>query len=325
MNHLLKRSLLLVSVFALAASLLSPTPASAAGQALEINPPVLNLSANPGETIKTQIRLRNISPDALIVSGQVDDFVAEGEDGTPKILLDEGEESPYSLKGWVRTLSQLNLKSRELKSLTLTIDVPANAAPGGYYAVARFTGRPPELEGTGVSLSASLGTLILLTVKGDAKEGMTLESFSTTKDGKSTSLFQSAPITFVERVKNTGNIHEQPRGQVIIKDMFGKTIAGVNVNLPPRNVLPGSVRRFEQPLDKSVIGNKILFGRYTAELKMTYGAKNQTLTATKTFWVIPYTLIGIGIIGLIGIFILLRNMIKRYNRHIIKQASKRRK
>ena len=325
MKQLLKRSLLIASVFTLAVSIFSPTPASAAGQALEINPPVINLSANPGETVRAQIRLRNISPDALVVRGQIDDFVASGEDGSPKLLLDEGEVSPYSLKGWVRNLAQLNLKSRELKSLTLTIDVPANAAPGGYYAVARFTGSAPELDSTGVALSASLGSLVLLTVKGDVKEDMKIESFSITKDGKEGSLFQAAPITFVERIKNNGSIHEQPRGQVIIKDMFGKTIAGVNVNLPPRNILPGSIRRFEQPLDKSVIGNMVLFGRYTAELKVMYGANNQVLTSTKTFWVIPYTLIAIGIIGLIGIFILLRNMIKRYNRHIIKQASKRRK
>lgn len=325
MSQLLKRSLLLVSVFALTASFFSSPSVSAAGQALEINPPVLNLSANPGETVRAQVRLRNISPDALIVSGEVNDFVAQGEEGIPKILLDEGEQSPYSLKGWVRNLAQLNLKSRELKSLTLTIDVPKNAAPGGYYAVVRFTGRAPTLDGTGVSLSASLGSLILLTVKGDVKEKMSLESFNVTKDGKAGSLFQSAPITFVERVKNQGSVHEQPRGQIMVKDMFGKTVAGVNVNLPPRNVLPGSVRRFEQPLDSSVIGNKILFGRYTAELKMLYGANNQVLTATTTFWVIPYTLIAIGIFLLIAAFLVLRNMVKRYNRHIIKQASKRRK
>src|SRR5438105_15027462 len=66
------------------------------GQALEIAPPVINLTANPGQTIKTQILLRDISSGSLIVTGQANDFVAAGEDGTPKVILNEEANNPYS-------------------------------------------------------------------------------------------------------------------------------------------------------------------------------------------------------------------------------------
>src|SRR5579872_6683381 len=56
------------------------------GQALEIAPPVVELTANPGQSINTQIYLRDISSGPLIVSGEADDFAAAGENGTPKIL-----------------------------------------------------------------------------------------------------------------------------------------------------------------------------------------------------------------------------------------------
>ena len=292
-----------------------------AGQALEIAPPVITISANPGETINTKISLRDVSTSKLIVTGQVNDFVAGGEDGTPKILLDDdGTDNPYSLKSWISPLPQLVLKPREIKNLPVTINVPSNASPGGYYAVVRFTATPPELESTGVSLSASLGALILIRVNGDVDESMEIAEFSINKNGKTGSLFEKTPLEFVQRIKNTGNIHDAPTGQVMITDMFGKKVATVNVNLPPRNILPQSIRKFTQPLDSSVIGNKVLFGKYTAEFRMVYGADKEVITSNLTFWVIPYTLIGVGIAGLVIGFFALRFLVQRYNRHIIGKA-----
>jgi hypothetical protein len=292
------------------------------GQALEIAPPVLNLSGNPGETINSEISLRDVSTSSLVVTGEVNDFTANGEDGSPKILLEEGETSPYSMKDWFAPLAQLTLKSREIRKLPISISIPADAAPGGYYSVVRFTATPPELEDQGVSLSASLGALVLMRVNGQAKEGITIETFETAKDGKTNNLFEGGPINFVTRLKNTGTIHEQPAGTVTVTDMFGKTIGAVSVNQPVRNILPQSTRKFESPLDKSVIGNKILFGRYTATLKVTYGESNQTVTKQVSFWVIPYRAIGIAIIAMLITFFALRFMIRRYNQHIIKQAQK---
>jgi hypothetical protein len=296
-------------------------PSANAGQALEIAPPVIELKVNPGQTVTTQISLRGVSKDKLIVTGQINDFIAAGEDGTPKILLDANDEpDPYSLKPWVQPLQPLTLEPRQVKTLPVTIKVPATAAPGGYYGVVRFTATAPELKDTGVSLSASLGSLMLVRVNGDAKESLNIEEFSSNQNEKTGWLFESTPINFVERIKNTGNIHEQPAGQVTITDMFGKKVATVNVNLPPHNILPQSIRKFEQPLDKAVIGDMWMFGKYQAELKMTYGDNKQVVTSTLTFWVIPYKLIGIIIVVLIGGFFILRFMIRRYNRRIIAKS-----
>src|SRR6476469_3229649 len=114
------------------------TNPSSAGQALEIAPPVLSLTADPGQVIKTTLKLRNVSNDRLVVRGQVNDFVANGEDGTPKLILDDGETNPYSMKSWIQALPALNMKSKELQDLPVTIHVPAGSAPGGYFAVIRF-------------------------------------------------------------------------------------------------------------------------------------------------------------------------------------------
>jgi len=314
---------LCTGLYTLAAAAVTPTPpttSSTAGQALEIAPPVLNISANPGQTVTTQIKLRDVSTSKLLVKSQVNDFVAAGEDGTPKLLLDGSEPNPYSLKTWIDPIPDMLMEPRQVKDLPVVIHVPADAAPGGYYGVVRFTATPPELEDTGVSLSASLGSLLLLRVNGAAKEGLEIVEFSMNNGGKATTLFETTPLTFVERLKNTGNIHEQPAGQITVTDMFGNKIGLVNVNLPPRNILPASIRKFDQKLDHNIIGNKMLFGRYTANLVVTYGSNKQTVTKSIVFWVIPWRLIASVVVGLIIAFFVLRFAIKRYNQSIIDRS-----
>lgn len=291
------------------------------GQALEIGPTVLNLTANPGDVLNVNVSVRNVASTSLIVRGQINDFVAAGEDGIPKIILDESVESPYSLKTWVSTPAQMTLKSRELKTLPVTISVPSNASPGGYYGVIRFTSNPPELEGTGVALSASVGALIILKVNGEAKQQLSIQEFSTSKNGTTGWFFEAVPIQFTERIKNSGNIHEEPTGLVTVTDMFGNKVVNLMINQPPGKILPDSIRKFTQPLDSTSIGNRILFGLYHADLTVNYG-DGQTAKSSLSFWVIPYTLIIICIFGLVAGFFLLRYLIKRYNRAIIARSKK---
>lgn len=311
---------LLVGIFTPGLIARAQTITNEGGQALEIAPPVIILKVDPGQTIQTKIILRDVSNTKLIVTSQINDFVASGEDGTPKLLIDSNEPNPFSIKNWINPLPELTLESKKTKDLLVTINVPANAAPGGYYGVVRFTATPPELEDTGLSLSASLGALILLRVNGDAKEGLAIEDFKVSRDGISGWLFESTPIQFTERLKNTGNVHEQPVGQITITDMFNKKVATVGINQPPRYILPKSIRKFEQPLDSATLGKKMLFGRYTADLRVSYGSNNQTVTKSITFWIIPWRLILVIIVILIGVIITLYFVVKRYNRYVIKKS-----
>jgi hypothetical protein len=292
--------------------------ANETGQALEIAPPVTNLTADAGDVKTININLRDISSNALVVTGEVNDFTAAGEDGTPKLTLDANETSPYSIKTWIDTLQQLTLQPREVKTLPVTVRVPKNAAPGGYYGVIRFTATAPGVTGNGVSLSASLGALIFIRVSGDAKESVNFAEFYTTdKSGNKNWLFESQPVTFVARIQNAGNVHEQPTGQITVKDMFGNAVASVNMNLERRNVLPSSIRKFEADMDKTNVGNRFLFGYYTANIVMTYGANNQTVTSTVGFWIIPWRLVLTVLGALIVVVIVIRFLVKRYTDRVV--------
>lgn len=273
------------------------------GQALEIAPPLINLKADPGETVKTEIKIRDIAQTQLLVTGEVNDFTSQGEEGIPKVDVDGEERNPYSIIDWVEPLNQLLLEPQEIKSLPITIRVPADASPGGYYGVIRFTATPGELEQSGVALSASLGALIFLRVSGDANESMEIEELYASKNDRKSFFFDGQPIAFTQRVKNTGNVQEQPVGLLTVKDMFGKTIANLSFNLERRNVLPDSIRRFDTVMDESNIGSRILFGLYTAELTTTYGTDNELSTTEKIrFFVFPWQIV-------LGIFVALAAVI----------------
>ncbi len=307
------------------ADAVTSTPSNSQGLALEIAPPVLNFVVNPGETIKSEIAIRDISDSPLLVTSEINDFTASGdESGNPKIITDGSEPSPYSLISWVSKFPNLTLKPRQLEKLPLVIRVPANAAPGGYYGVVRFTASAPAGTTSSVSLAPSLGALIMIRIKGAATEKVSVAEFYTEKDDNRSSFFEEIPFNFVERVNNEGNVYEQPVGTILVKDMFGKPVVNINVNSESRNILPKSIRKFSQPMDKTALGTGILFGKYTAELKLNYGDK-LSATQTLSFWVIPWRLILLALFLVIVAIIGIRALIIRYNERILGRARRSRR
>lgn len=307
----------LIGVLIIIIGILLPTlPVSAqngAGQGLEISPPLIELSANPGDEVKTQIRLRNVTNGSLVTKAQTNDFVAAGEDGQPKLLLDETEQSPYSIKDWLTTIPSVTLQPQEQKTLEVTMNVPEDVGPGGHYGVVRFTGLPPEVEDTGVSLSASVGTLILVNVSGNISEQAKIAEFYTAKGEAKRWLFEYGPINLVQKIQNDGNVHIKPKGSVRVLNMFGKEVKSFQLNEAGGNVLPGSTRKFEQTLEQ-----KFMFGRYRVQADVVYGSENKIISRTISFWVIPYKLIFITLL----VIVLIIFLIKRYNKYIVGKARK---
>ncbi len=319
LSHYLVIAISLFTIAALPAfAATSPTPApSNPGQGLEISPPLMERVADPGQTMTLNIRLRNITTGTLVTKAEVDDFRAKDEQGDPQIILDPSETSSYSMKSWVTNVTSLTLAPQEAKTTQATVVIPKNAEPGGHYGVIRFTATPPGIESTGVALSASIGTLVLLNISGNAKEHLSYADFYAAKNGKKSSFFESGPINFVERIKNDGNLHEKPTGTVEIFNIFGHKTATLKINDPPHNILPDSIRRFDQTWT-----SKWLLGRYRARATLTYGVDKTVMTQTIIFWVFPWRFILIALAIIALAVWLLRRGIKGYNARIIAKANK---
>jgi len=292
------------------------------GQAFSISPPLLDLSADPGKNVTATIKLTNVSSGPLVISSQVNDFGSKNETGEPNIIFDN-KETPYSLKNWITPPAGFTLASKETRTVTVPINVPANAEPGGHYAVVRFTGTAKGEGQNQVSLSASIGSLVLLKVSGDVKQQAVVEEFyAAGKKYDKTSFFETGPIRLIARIKNEGNLHVKPTGTVVVTDSFGKDIATLRMNGDPakeddtpRSILPQSIRRFD-----TLLNEQNLFGRYKAVMNLSYG-DGKTLTSTSYFWVIPYKMIIAIIALLVAIFFALRFGLRRYNAFIVRKAS----
>lgn len=288
---------------------------STAAQGIQVSPALVELNAERGKTYNLSVKVVNVTLTKLSYTTTVNDFNSNSETGAANVLLNSTLPENASIISWVTAVPEFTLDTKESRTLTAQVTVPNDAEPGGHYGVIRFSGHAPELTGTGVGLSASTGMLLLIRVDGDIKESASLASFYTANSDRQQSLFETSPITFVTRIKNDGNIHIKPVGTIDITDMFGKAITSIPVNDTKSNVLPSSIRRFDNELKRDW-----MFGFYTANLTLGYGTKGQAITNTITFWVIPYKIILAGLFVLITLIFIASRLIKVYNRHIIAKA-----
>lgn len=308
-------SLVAVSVFAsLSQSVSAQSTNLNAAQGMQISPALVELNAVRNKTYTINLNILNVTAYDLDYSVSIEDFSASDETGSPKILIDEALPSSISMKDWFSHIEKFKLNARQSQKISFNINIPDNAEAGGHYGVLRFSGTAPEIESTGVGLSASAGVLILVRVDGDVKEEANLASFLASSNGKQPILIESGPITFITRIKNIGNVHVKPVGNIELRDIFGNLLETMPVNENKSNVLPNSTRRFESEYKKTW-----MFGRYSASLTLGYGTTGQAITKTIHFWVLPYKLIlSIVLIGATILFILSK-ILKMYNRHIIEK------
>lgn len=322
---------IIVSALALIATASAPAMAATAGSgnALRVSPVRTDLEIKPGNSKTIEVYVTNMSAETITLHPVVNDFVAgNDESGTPNILLDNSKSAPLrSFKKYVSALNDFSIKPNEQYTVKVTVAIPADADAGGYYGAVRF--EPADVDSSkNLSLSASVGSLVLVTVPGDLVEQASLASLETRKVDPKThqesigSFFTSGKnLVGAVRIKNTGNVQVQPFGKVLLKKS-GKVIATYEVNAtqPRGNVLPDSIRRFEFDISTKATS----FGKYTLEANLGYGSKGQLLTESKTFYVVPVPiLIAVAVVLLVIVFavLVLPKMIKSYNRRIVQKAT----
>lgn len=265
---------------------------------LSVSPPSFEISGNPGNTITNTVRLENLKSTPVRLAVDKRNFTAIGEDGA--IGLTE-EDSSFSLSSWITVdPSDVVIPARSTRTFTFSIKIPLNAEPGGHFGSLIFRTIPEgDLTGSGASVAQEIGSLILLRLAGETTELAKVESFATSK-----SFYEFGPIIFEERIKNLGNVHLKPSGNVTITNLLGQKVG--TVSLENKNVLPGAIRKIEGTWD-----TKWRFGRYTATAVMIYGTGNAQLANVTSFIVLPYRLIILIILILIILSLILRRFRKR--------------
>lgn len=323
--QILLLGLSMVSIVAVPALAATQSPSGGAGSGLKVSPVTTNLVMNKGETHTVTVYVQNVTKDAISLQAIINDFTAgDNETGQPQLILDPNQYAPtHSLKRYVAPIGNFTLQPGEQKGISVNIAIPQSAAAGGYYGAVRFA--PASVSGgSNVTLSASVGSLILVKVPGEVKEDLKLLSMDvrTSPDESPRVVFTSnSGLVAAVRFQNQGDVQEQPFGKLLLKQ-GDKQLASYEINndTPRGNVLPDSTRKFTINLDK--VG---MFGQYTIVGNFGYGSNGQLLTGQTTFYVIPVGLIIAAIVVLLliafAIFGLPR-LVKAYNRRVIRKASR---
>lgn len=304
---------------------------SRSANALTLVPPTLEFSAQPGQTLKQDIKLYNEGNDPLILYASTANFSAKDELGEPDFKFDQ---APEDLASWIVVPKDpITLAPKATEKVSITINVPNDADPGGHYSGVFFSTSPSGEAGGGqVKVLSKIGTLVILRVEGDVREAANVAAFSVEGNASTSNL----PVTFLLRVNNTGNVHVRPKGFVTVRNMFGGVTATLPINPKEGAVLPNSIRRYDIVWKKtdaeastggffSQIGSEwrnFALGTYTAELVGTYGQSNQTLTASTRVTVVPWQLLTVIGLGLVVLVVLIVWLVKAYNTMIIARAQR---
>lgn len=314
-----------IGVLALAA-ILSVRPAAA----VTLIPPSMEFSVSPGETLETKVKLFNETAEVITQYSSTANFTAKDETGTPNFAP---ETDRSGLASWIALEpGPFTLQPGERKEIPVTIRVAEDAEPGGHYAGIFFSARPPEADTGQIAIASKIGALVLVRVAGQINEVGTIVSFGTA-DGATS--YSRLPIDLAVRMRNDGNVHFRPTGNVTIRNMLGGTTRVLSVNQTLGAVLPVSTRRFDVTWEKegnaeqhgnffNEIGaewKNFALGPYTADVVLMYGqANDKTATAAFRFWVFPWRILLVSLIVVVLLIWLIVLLIKRYNQWILARA-----
>lgn len=286
------------------------TPKSlAVGEGLTISPPMVELEAEAGKSYDQIIKITNPTQNLIEVYPTVMNFRASGEGGEPAFYPISDEEENYSIGHWVEyAQNKIAIMPEQVVEFKYQIKVAENAEPGGHYGVLFFATTPPKAEegSNQISISSMIGSLILVKVKGTIIEKGYLEKFFTNL------IFIKTPVVFVYRISNLGNIHFKPKGEISIKNIFDDEVDKISINSINGNVLPDSTRKYEEKWEPK---NKLLFGRYTADLRAVYGESEKTLSSKIAFYIFPIWFIivfSVVVISLVLLILLIRKRKRRF-------------
>lgn len=300
--------------------------------ALSISPVRVEVSGNPGETIEKEITLVNDSDASeVIYYSSYANFEASGDTGNPSFV-----EEDHDIATWMFVPASISLKPKESKKVSIKIEIPKTAEPGGHFG-AVFWGTSPNNQKGGVSIGAKTGVLVLLSVNGDVKEGGGLVDFGT-KDNKT--FYNTLPVQFVYRFRNDGGDRIKPVGKITMRNIFYLPTR-IDANPTSGNILPNSTRKFEvnwvkHPRDKDYIEptgtfakffdqvkyqwRNFAIGPYFTKINLLYGTEAIRVSKSEFIFVFPWQLILCLLVTFIIIWWGGRKVIRRYNRHIIRKA-----
>jgi hypothetical protein len=287
----------------IAAVLLVPALTSA----ITVGPAKLEYTVDPGSVVNGELYLKNEQAEEQTYYPSYEAFT---EQNGVKVFI----KSDSLLASWIDTEESVTLKPGEDRKFPFTMTIPADAPPGGHFAIIWWSTNPPNTSGDQqVSIQTRAGILVYVNVRGNATESAKISAFNTANNK---TLLGSAQQNFTLQITNDGNTYIKPEGTITISSLFGRVRDTLPINQKGLQILPKSYRTFE---DSAWQGAGFYFGPYKVSANVLYG-EGSAKQATESFWlwIIPWKPLVIGIV----IIILLGMFIRFYDHWLIQHALK---
>ena len=331
-------------VFALAFLGPRAAAASAAGTVLTTSPIAVDLSGKPGTSVSATLQVQNNSPRAQTISVRLDKFAVKGDSGQAAIFAPAAGDPSA---GWVHfSQTQFVAQPGVWNSIKMTVALPPDAALGYYYAVLFVPNVSASPSDTNTVKGANAVLVLLDTNSANEHRQLQVTAFTTRQK-----LYEFLPASFNVSVKNPGNIHVVPKGDIYIsRTPNGKTIASLDINPGQGNILPHSSRQFQaqwndgfpsfqtKRLNGQIVSDKqgkpvqqltwnfssplskVRFGKYYAHLALVYnnGTQDIPIDGSIAFWVIPWKLILLVAAGLAALILVWKSF-----KHLVKRLWKK--
>lgn len=272
---------------------------------VQVSPSPLVATLTPGQHKTATITVRNFSNHSETLYPRLNSFSIDKQSKDIKLL----ETAPADLQRWISFKeSSLAIAAGGSQTLSVIYNTPSDVG-FSYATVVTLSRSPSGAQSQDISLRGSVAVFNLINIdRKDAKRALAIASITSDK-----SRYSYLPATFTLRIENTGNVVDQPKGTLFIQREFddNKPLATIPLNQNGNYILPGTSRDFTETWGTGFpryvtdgSGKRHLswdwkhlsdlrIGKYVAKVVLVYndGQRDVPVIASRTFWVIPWTLI----------------------------------
>lgn len=267
---------------------------------LALRPAIMELAAEPGETISSTIFIQNISPSPVGVEVSAQSLIPNDP------TIDQQKRKNTDASTWlINKGRKFLLDAGEQRPIDIQFLVPQNASPGGHYAMVTFTTSSVQQQLIkGSIVTPSLTSLALINVAGDILEEASVERL----DFPFLVFGRDQTLSF--NIANTGNTHILPTTTVKLYDRNDRLVDSISV--PPQLILPNTTKKYDV---KWSTNGKV--GIHRVQVDVSYGSPRQFATLnTGTIVLLPSLSASLfGLLSIIGlglvVFMILKKPVRR--------------
>lgn len=252
--------------------------------------PNLTYSVAPGSTVEDAVTLWNYSSvPVLFRLVSTDAF----NNDTGEFAVLSASKPSADLGSWIELgTDTVTVPARTSVTIPVTLRVPADATPGDHAAavLAASDTVGVDAQGNEVRLDRRTGPRVYLRVAGAVDPALVVEDVGSKYHGEFNPFSGSLDVSYT--VRNPGNVRLGAKQQLVVTDIFGRTVATERLR-PIKELLPGNAVTFHESVD-GVPATLRVKARIELEPIAPTGVSDELpepVSASTSAWAIPWTLL----------------------------------